>query len=51
MYTSPATLVAAQAELKRRLGDQKYSGLMRPGQLPPLTYRDAPRSTNTPTEE
>lgn len=51
LYTNPATLSAAKAELKRRLGEQKYFSLMRPGQKPPLNYRDAPRASNLPTEE
>jgi aminobenzoyl-glutamate utilization protein B len=44
LYHSPATLTAAKAELHRRLGDRKYESLMRPGQKPPLDYRNPPKS-------
>jgi aminobenzoyl-glutamate utilization protein B len=47
LYEHPETLTAAKAELQRRLGDQKYESLMRPGQKPPLDYRNAPRAKAT----
>lgn len=43
LYHSPEVLKEARHELKRRLGDRKYSSLMQPGQKPPLDYRDPPR--------
>lgn len=43
LYHSPQTLVAAKAELQRRLGDRKYESLMQPGQKPPLDYRNVLR--------
>lgn len=42
LFEHPETLTAAKAELKRRLGEQRYESLMRPGQAPPLDYRKAP---------
>jgi aminobenzoyl-glutamate utilization protein B len=44
LYGQPHVLTAAKAELQRRLGDQKYDSLMRPGQKPPLDYRNSPLS-------
>lgn len=44
LFHHPETLAAAKAELHRRLGDQKYETLMRPGQKPALDYRSPPRS-------
>lgn len=43
LYHSPQTLVAAKAELQRRLGNRKYESLMLPGQKPALDYRNPPR--------
>src|SRR5690606_11696821 len=43
LYHSPEVLKEARHELKRRLGDRKYSSLMQSGQKPPLDYRDPPR--------
>ncbi len=43
LFHSPAALTAAKAELTRRLGDRKYESLMRPGQKPPLDYRNPPK--------
>jgi aminobenzoyl-glutamate utilization protein B len=47
LYSHPETLVAAKAELKRRLGNQKYDSLMRPGQKAPLDYRNPPKPQRT----
>jgi len=44
LYHSPQTLVAAKAELQRRLGNRKYESLMLPGQKPSLDYRNPPKS-------
>lgn len=44
LYQSPDTIAAAKAELQRRLGDHKYESLMRPGQKPPLDYRNPPKA-------
>jgi aminobenzoyl-glutamate utilization protein B len=44
LYHSPQTLAAAKAELQRRMGDREYESLMRPGQKPPLDYRNPPKS-------
>ncbi|GAB4147370.1 MAG: M20 family metallopeptidase [Planctomycetaceae bacterium] len=43
LYHSPQTLAEAKAELKRRLGSEKYRSLMQPGQKPPLEYRNPPK--------
>lgn len=43
LYQSPQTLAAAKAELQRKLGEQKYQTLMRPGQKPSLDYRNPPK--------
>jgi aminobenzoyl-glutamate utilization protein B len=43
LYHSPDTIAAAKAELQRRLGEQKYETLMRPGQKPSLDYRNPPK--------
>ena len=42
LYTNPETLVAAKAELARRVGKDGYHSLLVDGQKPPLDYRRAP---------
>jgi aminobenzoyl-glutamate utilization protein B len=44
LYEAPKVLAAARAEHARRLGEQKYESLMKPGQKPPLDYRNPPRA-------
>jgi aminobenzoyl-glutamate utilization protein B len=48
LYEHPETLTAAKAELQRRVGEHKYESLMRPGQKPPLDYRNPPKSRAAP---
>ena len=50
LFQSPQTLVAAKAELQRRLGNRKYESLMQPGQKPSLDYRNPPKSRAAPDE-
>jgi aminobenzoyl-glutamate utilization protein B len=51
LYHSPETLVAAKAELQRRLGSHKYESLMLPGQKPALDYRNPPKARGLVDEE
>ncbi len=44
LFRSPDVLQQAVAELKQRLGTEKYESLMRPGQKPPLDYRNPPKA-------
>lgn len=43
LYSDPETLAAAQAELAGRLAETPYQTLLKPGQKPPLDYRDPPK--------
>lgn len=51
VYTKPQVVAEAKAELQRRLDGRKYEGLMRPGQKPPLDYRNPPRAAGIAVEE
>jgi len=44
LFRSPDVLQQAVAELRQRLGTEKYESLMRPGQKPPLDYRNPPKA-------
>lgn len=50
LFNSPQTLIAAKAELQRRVGDRKYESLMHPGQKPALDYRNPPKTAATGDE-
>jgi aminobenzoyl-glutamate utilization protein B len=43
LYQDPKLIVAAKAEHERRLASRKYRSLLKPGQSPPLDYRNPPR--------
>ncbi len=42
LFTNPQTLQQARAEMQQRLDGSEWKSLMRPGQKPPLDYRNAP---------
>jgi aminobenzoyl-glutamate utilization protein B len=44
LFRSPDVLQQAAAELRQRLGTEKYESLMRAGQKPPLDYRNPPKA-------
>lgn len=48
LFRSPQVLQQASVELKQRLGTEKYESLMRPGQQPPLDYRNPPKAGAAP---
>lgn len=43
IFKSPDILKQAHSEHEKRLGERSYRTLMRPGQQPPLDYRDTPK--------
>lgn len=43
LYLNPALLEQARQELRGKLETRKYESLMRPGQKPPLEYRNPPK--------
>ena len=47
LLTNPKLIEQAKAEHRRRLGDRTYAPLMKPGQKPPLDYRDPPEESIT----